>query len=99
MADFHKQSSFYRKTPVKDFYLDLWIPRLITPQDDDVEAIIDPLHHKRPDKLANKLYSTPGLFWVFAIRNKDDIIDPINDFIAGRKIYIPSAQYIKKVLL
>ena len=70
MANFHKSSSPYKLTPVKDFYLDLWVPMEVVPQDDDVMVIIAPAHHERPDKLSYSLYGTPGLFWVFWMRNK-----------------------------
>lgn len=99
MADFHNQGSPYRDTPVKDFYLDLWVPRVITPQNDDVLVTIDTPHHQRPDKLAFQHYGTANLYWVFAMRNPDIIIDPINDFIAGTKIFIPSTKYITSLLL
>ena len=34
MADLHKPSSPYRLTPVKDFYLDLWEPVEVFPQEE-----------------------------------------------------------------
>lgn len=99
MADFHKQTSPYRSTPVKDFYLDVWVPRTIEPQDDDILVIIAPDHHLRPDQFSFEMYGTPNLFWVFWMRNKDTLIDPINDFVSGTEIYVPSKTYIQNILL
>lgn len=99
MADFHKPSSPYRLTEVKDFYLDLWEPVEVEPQEDDTMVIIAAAHNERPDKLSYSLYGTPGLFWIFWMRNKDVIIDPIYDFTSGKTIYVPSKEYVTKNIL
>lgn len=99
MATFHKSSSPYKETAVRNFYLDLWEPIDVIPQDDDIEILISAEHHERPDKLAYTMYGTPNLFWVFWMRNKDVIIDPIHDFKAGAVIYAPSAQYVQNNIL
>lgn len=99
MANFHKPSSPYINTPVKDFYLDLWVPPVVEAQEDDQAVIIAPSHHERPDKLAYAVYGTPNLFWVFWARNKDILIDPINDFTSGTRIMVPSADYISRAVI
>jgi hypothetical protein len=38
------------------------------------------------------------LWWVFSIRNKNKLKDPIYDMKAGTKIYLPKMTTIKKVL-
>jgi hypothetical protein len=98
MTKTYKETSAYYNTPVKDFYLDLWTSVSLEPQETDQRVVISSKHHLRPDKLAYEMYGNPELFWVFAIRNKDYIIDPINDFVAGKVIYVPSAQYVRSVL-
>jgi hypothetical protein len=39
--------------------------------------------------LAYDLYTNSGLWWVFKARNPNVLDDPIFDFKAGTKIYIP----------
>jgi hypothetical protein len=56
------------------------------------------MYKHRPDLLAYDLYQDASLWWVFSVRNKDTIRDPIYDMIPGVKIYIPQALTIKKVL-
>jgi len=88
MADLYKQTSPYSKTEIKDFYLDVWAPKNVPKRADDVEYIIPPKYHLRPDLLSNVLYGSPRLYWVFARRNMDVLIDPIEDFKAGTKIMV-----------
>lgn len=90
MADNSKDSSQYLLTPIKNWYLDLWVPREIPKSDFDKIIIIPPEFNQRPDLLSNQEYGTPRLWWVFCIRNPDLIIDPINDFVAGLEIYVPA---------
>jgi hypothetical protein len=90
MAANSKDSSQYLLTPVKNSYLDLWVPREVPKSDFDKIIIIPPAFDQRPDLLSQQEYGTPRLWWVFCIRNPDLIIDPINDFVAGLEIYIPN---------
>lgn len=90
MANSSKDTSQYKLTPIKNWYLDLWIPRRVPANDFDKIIIIPPEYNQRPDLLSNVEYGTAKLWWVFAMRNPDLIIDPINDFVAGLEIYIPA---------
>lgn len=89
MAANSKDTSQYALTPITDFYLDIWVPRNVPSSDFDNIYIIQPAYNQRPDLLSQQLYGTPRLWWVFAVRNPDLIIDPINDFISGLQIFIP----------
>ena len=89
MAKNSKNSSQYVLTPIRDWYLDLWVPRTVPSSDFDKIIVIPPGFHQRPDLLSNEEYGTPSLWWVFSIRNPDLIIDPINDFVSGLEIFIP----------
>lgn len=89
MAQNSKDISQYKLTPVRDWYLDLWIPRSVPKSDFDKIITIPPAFNERPDLLSYQEYGTAGLWWVFAVRNPDVIIDPINDFLSGLEIYIP----------
>lgn len=89
MAQNSKTTSEYSLTPVRDFYLDLWVPRKVPKNDFDKIIIIPPEFDQRPDLLSQQEYGTPRLWWVFCLRNPDLMADPINDFVAGLQIYIP----------
>ena len=60
----------------------------------DEEYTIEEDYNERPDLLAHKLYETSELWWVFATRNPDIIVDPIRDFRTGVTIAIPSAESV-----
>lgn len=96
MANFHKSSSFYINTPVRDFYLDLWKADDIDIGSDetDTEYKIEPKYQERPDLLANEIYGNSRLWWVIALRNRDILIDPIGDFQPGLTIFLPERQRI-----
>ena len=89
MSQNFKDTSPYILTPVKNDYLDLWVPRNVPSSDFDNIIIIPPEFNQRPDLLSQQEYGTPRLWWVFCIRNPDLIVDPINDFVSGLEIYVP----------
>lgn len=91
MSSINKQTSPYSNTPIKDFYLDIWEPRHIPVRSDDVEYKIEVKYHLRPDLLSSDLYGSTRLYWVFARRNMDLLIDPIEDFKAGLVIMVPKS--------
>jgi hypothetical protein len=90
MANSFKDTSQYLLTPIKNWYLDLWAPRTISKSEFDKIIIIPAAFDQRPDLLSQQEYGTSRLWWVFAMRNPDLIIDPINDFVAGLEIFIPT---------
>ena len=100
MANFHKSSSYYRDTPIRDFYLDLWQidDSDIQPQETDVEYTIESKYAERPDLLASDRYGNARLWWVIALRNRDLLIDPIGDFQAGLTIFLPEKETISGLI-
>lgn len=95
----YTNTSFYRNTPTfENRYLDIAVPRIIPKLADDILFTITPTYEYRPDNLANDLYGSPTLWWVFAVRNKNTLIDPIWDFTTGTKIYLPKKSSLSKVL-
>ena len=90
MAANSKDTSQYLLTPIKDWYLDITVPRNVTSSNYDALVFIPPAFDQRPDLMSQQQYGTPRLWWVFAVRNPDLIIDPIQDFVAGLQIYIPA---------
>lgn len=98
MARVNKPSSPYYTTSVRDFYLDLLALRPVAPSSNDKLVTITPKYEKRPDLLANDLYGSPRLWWLFAARNMDILVDPIEDFVAGVTIYTPAPEQVEGYL-
>lgn len=98
MADFHSRESFLRNAKVRDTYLDInQLPKIPKSRADRLYEIPS-RYENRPDLLANELYGTVRLWWVFAQRNPDLLIDPLEDFTAGKEIYLPTRETIDRVL-
>ena len=97
MAGFHSNTSFLRNAKVNKFYLDINQLPKIPKLDTDELYTIDSRYDKRPDLLANDLYGTTSLWWLFALRNPDVIIDPLEDFTSGTEIFLPSTTAVDRV--
>ena len=98
MANFHTNDSFLRNAPVTDFYLDInSLPKIPKSISDDLYTI-ESRYENRPDLLAHELYGTANLWWVFALRNPDILVDPPEDFTAGKRIRIPTQETIDRVV-
>jgi hypothetical protein len=95
MSDYSKTSPYF-KTDLVNNHLDIIDFRDIPISTDDVLYIVNPTYSLRPDLLAFDIYGDSNLWWVFAVRNKDVIQDPIYDLIAGQRIYLPSVNTLKK---
>jgi alpha-L-fucosidase len=94
----YKNTSPYFSTKRVDNYLDLLEFRPVPAYASDVRTTLDQTYQYRPDLLANDLYGTPDLWWVFAVRNVNVIRDPIFDFKAGITIFLPNINTIKMAL-
>lgn len=79
-------------------FLDILVPRPVPVAGDDVLYEILPAYTHRPDLLAFDLYGKKELWWVFAQRNLDILKDPIFDFVAGTKIYLPQGSNLRNTL-
>lgn len=90
MSDNSKDTSQYRATPIKDWYLDQLVLRAVPSSASDRLIEIPPAFALRPDLLSYHEYGTPRLWWVFSVRNPDLLMDPIDDFVAGLQIYVPA---------
>lgn len=100
MAGNSKPTSPYINTPIANQYinyLDLWEVINIPVSANDYEYIIENKYDENPGRLAYDLYGTSRLFWIFARRNMDILIDPIGDFKAGTKIMIPSKSTVETI--
>jgi len=90
----------YATTPLNPNggYLDILKIRPIPAAADDILYEITPAYTHRPDLLAHDLYGQKDLWWIFTQRNLDVLKDPIYDFIAGTKIFLPQSQKLTNLL-
>ena len=95
----YRKDSFLRNAQMRDpiFLGQNTLPK-ITAQSTDESYIIDPAYDQRPDLLSHKIYGNSRLWWVFAQRNPDELIDPIRDFTAGKIIMLPQAERLNTLL-
>tara|TARA_B100000809_G_scaffold193507_1_gene192446 strand:+ start:1723 stop:2025 length:303 start_codon:yes stop_codon:yes gene_type:complete len=98
MTVLYSSDSPYASTGRSNDRLDLLNPRKFPFEKDDLIYAIDPVYNNRPDLLAHDLYGKTGLWWVFAVRNPDVLIDPIFDFITGMQIYLPQQATLENAL-
>jgi len=94
----YSKTSPYYTTPVTNGYLDVMAFRDLPNERDDILFELTNTYENRPDLLAYDLYKDSRLWWVFAVRNKRIIKDPVYDLKAGVKIYLPKMSTIKTVL-
>lgn len=83
----------YATTPVVNkfiTYLDVWDYITINPTDDDELITLEPKFNQRPDLLAYEYYNDTRLWWVFAVRNPNVLVDPVYDLTTGTELYIPA---------
>lgn len=92
------QSSPYFNTPTNNFYLGVMVNRPIPKLVDDISFTINETYNLRPDLLAYDLYGDSGLWWVFAQRNPNSLVDPLGDFVLGTTIYLPKKATLQTVL-
>jgi hypothetical protein len=79
-------------------YLDVINFRDIPKERDDILFELTATYEHRPDLLAYDLYKDQSLWWVFAVRNRSVIKDPVFDMVAGVKIYLPKASTLQRVI-
>jgi hypothetical protein len=95
----YKQSSPYYKTGlIENKFLDVLEYRAIDSEADDIYRMIGNTYQYRPDLMSYDLYKTVDYWWVFMMRNRDIIIDPIWDFTADKQIYIPKISTIQRAI-
>ena len=97
MPTYSKTSPYY-STDLGSGYLDFINFRNITNYADDSPYELSTKYEHRPDLLAHDLYGDTRLWWVFAVRNKDKIRDPIYDMVPGVVIFLPKIATLKTEL-
>lgn len=96
-SEYTKLSPYYT-TQLSGSYLDIIDFRQLPVETDDIKFTVTSQYEFRPDLLAYDLYGDVNLWWVFSVRNKDKIKDPIYDLFAGQIIYFPKLSTLKNVL-
>lgn len=98
MAEYFSTSPYFTTPISENFYLNFMVNRPIPKEVDDVEFKINATYNLRPDLLAYDLYGTPQLWWVFAQRNPNTLVDPLGDFRDGTIIYLPKITTLRATL-
>ena len=95
----YPMTSPYNNTGVvNQNFLDIMVNRPIAKLPDDRYWEITSIYNLRPDLLAYDLYGNSKLWWVFASRNPNTLLDPLFDFVTGTGIYIPLASTLTQSL-
>lgn len=94
----YSKTSPYYDTNLNGAFLELLTLRDLPIQADDILFTVTQQYSNRPDLLAYDLYNDVNLWWVFSVRNKDIIKDPVFDMIPGQRIYLPKLSTINAVL-
>jgi len=94
----YSKQSPYANTEFSGKFLDIAnfpaVPKLA----DDVVFTVNRTYQFRPDLLAFDLYGDSRLWWVFALRNPNQIEDPIFDMRTGLQIYIPKKENLRAII-
>jgi len=98
MAKYNSNSPWFNTNIVNNQYLDRLSIRPIPASNDDVVYTIQPQYNFRPDLLAFDIYDSEKLWWVFAQRNINVLVDPVYDFQAGVEIYLPKKSSLLRTL-
>lgn len=98
MATNYSKTSPYSSTEITNNYLDVLNIRDFPYEKDDILFEITSTYDRRPDLLAYDLYKDSTLWWVFAVRNRSIIKDPVYDMQAGTKIYLPKISTLRSAL-
>lgn len=94
----YNKVSPYINTSMNKGYLEILNFIDIPSEVDDIKFEITSLYMHRPDLLAYDIYGDSQLWWVFAVRNKDVLRDPVYDFVPGQIIFLPKLETIKTAI-
>jgi hypothetical protein len=98
MSATYSITSPYYNTGTWGPFLDIWTGVTIPPDTGDALYQIDPPYNLRPDLLAYDMYQDSNLWWIFAVRNPDVIVDPVFSFVAPNIIYVPPKSVVYTAL-
>jgi len=94
MVEYSKSSPYFDTIQKNNLvsYLDFMEFRDIPPDDTDELIIVEVAFNQRPDLLSNNLYGTVDLWWIFVVRNPDQMVDPIYDLVSELQLLVPTKQ-------
>ena len=92
----YPSTSPYALTTQTNQRLNMFVYRDIPSASDDKTITLNAKYQYRPDILSNDVYGTPVYWWVFSVRNRNIIKDPIWDMTAGISLVIPSYSTVSK---
>lgn len=90
----YKNTSHLRATPIVNGYTDLYQKPLIPNFQKTEKLTITQKYVRRPDLLAYDLYGEARFWWLFALYNKNLIVDPINDMTLNKTILVPTRDFV-----
>ena len=91
-------NSPYSSTPQSSWYLGRIVWRNIPPDSSDQLITLSARYNNRPDTLSFDLYNTPAYWWIFCVRNPFLRKDPIWSFVTGLTIWVPSINYLQRIV-
>jgi hypothetical protein len=94
----YNNASVYYNTNLAQGYLDIINWRTIPTSTDDILYTLPETYQHRPDLLAYHLYDNVELWWVFAARNPEVILDPVYDMEPGIQFYLPQLTLIRQAV-
>ena len=94
----YSATSPYYETKITKTGLGMMVNRPIPKLQSDMTFEINTTYNHRPDLLAYDLYKDADLWWVFAQRNPNTLINPLYDFLVGTEIYLPKLSTLKQTL-
>jgi hypothetical protein len=90
----YKNTSHLSRTTVVNGYTQLYTPSMTPDYTKTTVFTLTQKYNRRPDILAYELYDEAAYWWVFAVYNKNTIINPINDFKTGLTLLVPKRSFI-----
>lgn len=94
----YRDTSLYSRTKQTSWYLKKLELIQIPPSNDDTPLKITSKFHQRPDLLSFELYGTVDFWWIFSVRNKNEIEDPIHDLKTDLEIMVPTKERIEDIV-
>ena len=94
----YSATSPYYETKITKTGLGMMVNRPIPKLQSDMTFEINTTYNHRPDLLAFDLYKDADLWWVFAQRNPNTLVDPLFDFKEGTSIRIPTLDTLRDAL-
>ena len=90
----YKKTSHLSQTPVVNGYTGIYNPPFTPDFTKTTRMTLVQKYNKRPDLLSYDLYGISNYWWVFTLYNRNEILDPINDFVTGITILVPTRNFI-----